>query len=335
MPGAGLVTVDRELLSCDDESVDVLVEVEVLVVVSPLAAGGASVEVFAPAPVDPQEPDVLPFLPFVPVVASAEAPLGEAVVVAEPLPVESLGVVVVDERVVVLSEVVCLSTLVLADESFVSAASAGAATRTVPARMVAMRRGDRNLPGSRHERRRQRALHPPQHDVLDLGRRAHLRALRVVPLRAQRHAQPRLRVAGRDDHDAQGEMMTIELDHVMVPARDKRAAARMLAELLGVPWAEDGVGPFVPVFVNDGLTLDFDEWPEPIPQIHHCFRVSEDEFDAILERIRAAGLPYRSEPHGPADAAVGRWNGGRLVYWDQPDGHVWQILTRSYARQGG
>lgn len=84
----------------------------------------------------------------------------------------------------------------------------------------------------------------------------------------------------------------IALDHLMVPSRDKRAAARRLAELLGVPWSETGVGPFVPVYVNAGLTLDFDEWTGPIPQIHYCFRVSEAAFDAILGRIRAAGLPY-------------------------------------------
>jgi hypothetical protein len=54
------------------------------------------------------------------------------------------------------------------------------------------------------------------------------------------------------------------------------------------------VGPFVPVFVNDGLTLDFDEWCDPIPMIHFCFRVSEDNFNTILHRIKAAGIAVRS-----------------------------------------
>lgn len=54
--------------------------------------------------------------------------------------------------------------------------------------------------------------------------------------------------------------MTIHLDHIMVPSRDKVASAKLLAELLGVPWSETDVGPFAPVFVNDALTLDFDEW---------------------------------------------------------------------------
>ena len=127
--------------------------------------------------------------------------------------------------------------------------------------------------------------------------------------------------------------MTIHLDHLMVPARDKLASARRLAELLGVPWAASGIGPFAPVYLNDGLTLDFDEWNEPVPRIHFCFRVSETEFDAILGRIRAAGIPYRSSVHGPVDSAVDTAHGGRIVYWSEPDGHYWEMLTESYARQ--
>ncbi len=127
--------------------------------------------------------------------------------------------------------------------------------------------------------------------------------------------------------------MKIALDHLMVPARDKIAAAKLLAGLLGVEWSETGVGPFAPVFVNDGLTLDFDEWAEPIPQIHYCFRVGQDDFDAILARIRAAGIPYRSQVHGPVDSRVDTQHGGGIVYWNEPDGHQWELLTVSYARQ--
>jgi catechol 2,3-dioxygenase-like lactoylglutathione lyase family enzyme len=127
--------------------------------------------------------------------------------------------------------------------------------------------------------------------------------------------------------------MAIELDHLLVPSHDRFAAARQLAELLGVPWAETGVGPFCPVYVNDGLTLDFDQAEGPFPVQHYCFRVPGDEFDAILGRIRAAGIAYRSAPHGADDMQVGHWNGGRLLYWNVPDGHVWELLTVSYARQ--
>lgn len=127
--------------------------------------------------------------------------------------------------------------------------------------------------------------------------------------------------------------MTVHLDHLLVPSRNKLAAAKQLAELLGVSWSETGVGPFAPVFVNDGLTLDFDEWPEPIPLVHYCFRVDAEEFDTILSRIQAAGIPYRSAVHGPVDYQVDTARGGRIVYWNVPDGHQWEMLTVSYARQ--
>ncbi|HEU0305758.1 MAG TPA: VOC family protein [Lysobacter sp.] len=127
--------------------------------------------------------------------------------------------------------------------------------------------------------------------------------------------------------------MSIELDHLLVPSRDRFAAARQLAGLLGVPWAETGVGPFCPVYVNDRLTLDFDQAEEGFPVLHFCFRVAQDEFDAILARIRAAGIAYRSTPHGATDLQVNTQHGGSIVYWNEPDGHVWELLTVSYARQ--
>lgn len=127
--------------------------------------------------------------------------------------------------------------------------------------------------------------------------------------------------------------MPILLDHMIVPARNRVAAARQLAGLLGVPWAEQAaIGPFSPVYVSASLTLDFDEWPEPIPRQHYCFRVSEEDFDAILARIQAAGLAYRSTPGGEDDGKINPAFGGRLVYWREPEGHVWEILTVSYAR---
>lgn len=127
--------------------------------------------------------------------------------------------------------------------------------------------------------------------------------------------------------------MSILLDHMIVPARNRVAAARQLAELLGVPWAEQAaIGPFSPVFVSASLTLDFDEWPEPLPRQHYCFRVSEEDFDAILGRIQAAGLAYRSTPGGEDDGKINPAFGGRLVYWREPEGHVWEVLTVSYAR---
>ena len=126
--------------------------------------------------------------------------------------------------------------------------------------------------------------------------------------------------------------MRIELDHTIVPSRDKVAAARQLAALLGVDWAETTAGPFAAVFVNDGLTLDFIDTQDEFPVYHFCFRVSDADFDAILGRLQAAGIRYRSEVRGPQDMAINHFMGGRGLYWNEPDGHQWEILTISYAR---
>ncbi len=125
--------------------------------------------------------------------------------------------------------------------------------------------------------------------------------------------------------------MTIELDHVIVSARNQRASVRLLADLLGVRCAKTGAGPFSPVYLNGGLTLDFVDDAGPFPVRHFCFRVGQKEFDAILGRIRAAGIRFRSTVRGPGDTQLSKELGN--VYWNEPDGHQWEILTVSYARQ--
>ena len=127
--------------------------------------------------------------------------------------------------------------------------------------------------------------------------------------------------------------MTIELDHTIVPSHHKTESGRRLAELLGVASGEAALGPFYAVYVNDGLTLDFIDTDASFPVYHFCFRVADAEFDAILGRIRAAGIDYRSSVRGPVDRRVGTDFGGRGIYWNEPDGHQWEMLTVSYARQ--
>jgi hypothetical protein len=126
--------------------------------------------------------------------------------------------------------------------------------------------------------------------------------------------------------------MPIELDHFIVPSRDKAKAAKLLADLLGVRSAPAQLGPFHSVYVNDGLTLDFVDSDEAFPIHHYAFRVTEADFDLIFGRINKAGIQYRSMPHGPMDMKINTDHGGRIVYWTEPDGHYWEILTVSYAR---
>jgi len=124
--------------------------------------------------------------------------------------------------------------------------------------------------------------------------------------------------------------MTIQLDHVIVPSRQPIASARLLAGLLGVSW-EASRGEFSPVYVNDSLTVDFME-RDQFQRYHLCFRVGEEDFDVILGRIQSAGLKYRSTPRGETDMIINRRLGGKNLYWEDSDGHLWEILTVSYAR---
>lgn len=127
--------------------------------------------------------------------------------------------------------------------------------------------------------------------------------------------------------------MTVELDHTIVPSRTRDESARRLAELLGVPCGPAREGPFFAVYVNSGLTLDYIQTDEPFEVYHFCFRVSESEFDQILGRLQAQGIPYRSSVAGDFDMKINTHYGGRMIYWNEPDGHQWEILTVSYARQ--
>lgn len=127
--------------------------------------------------------------------------------------------------------------------------------------------------------------------------------------------------------------MTIHLDHTIVPSRTRDESAQRLAALLGVPCGPAQAGPFYAVYVNDGLTLDFIQTDEAFPVYHFAFRVDEDDFDRILGRIRGAGIGYRSSVRGPTDNRINTDYGGRMIYWNEPDGHQWEILTSSYARE--
>jgi hypothetical protein len=131
--------------------------------------------------------------------------------------------------------------------------------------------------------------------------------------------------------------LRIELDHQIVPARNRQAASQRLADVLGVPWSpQAAAGPFSAVYVSDGLTLDFDTHDAQhgaLPVLHYCFRVDNATFDAIVSRLHALGIVSRSTPHGLADGRINTEHGGRIVYWSEPDGHVWEALTVSYARR--
>jgi catechol 2,3-dioxygenase-like lactoylglutathione lyase family enzyme len=124
--------------------------------------------------------------------------------------------------------------------------------------------------------------------------------------------------------------MAIELNHLIVPARDREQSARFYERILGFPY-EGPMGPFVAVRVPaQSITLDFDTWEQIEPQ-HYAFKVSEAEFDSIFGRIISEGIVYGSGPATPEDMSTNQWNGGRGVYFRDPAGHLLELLTRDYT----
>jgi extradiol dioxygenase family protein len=123
--------------------------------------------------------------------------------------------------------------------------------------------------------------------------------------------------------------MPVTLNHTIVAARDRWESARFLAGLLGRP-EPTPYGPFAVVELDNEVSLDYmDE--DPVVPRHYAFLVTEDDFDRILGRIRDRGLPYWADPFDRHPGEINANDGGRGVYWKDPDGHVLEIITRPYG----
>ena len=124
--------------------------------------------------------------------------------------------------------------------------------------------------------------------------------------------------------------MTVELNHTIVAARDKRAAATWFAAIMGLPAARP-FGPFMAVELAHGLTFDFASTAGDVAGQHYAFLVSEQEFDEIFGRIQAGDVPYWADPGQTRPGQINTRDGGRGVYFLHPDGHYLEILTRPYG----
>ena len=124
--------------------------------------------------------------------------------------------------------------------------------------------------------------------------------------------------------------MSIQLNHTIVSCRDQQRSASFLSEILGLPPASR-FARFLVVEADNGVSLDFAETSGPITAQHYAFLVGEEEFDAAFARIRGRDVPYWADPGRTQPGSVNTRDGGRGLYFEDPDGHLLEILTRPYG----
>jgi catechol 2,3-dioxygenase-like lactoylglutathione lyase family enzyme len=128
--------------------------------------------------------------------------------------------------------------------------------------------------------------------------------------------------------------VSIRFNHTIVHSRDKKQSATFLADILGLP-VPGSFGPFLVVELANGASLDFIDAGDfdVVPQ-HYAFLIDEEDFDAIFGRVRARGLDYWADPFKQQPGEINRNEGGRGFYFDDPDGHLLEVLTRPYGSGG-
>jgi catechol 2,3-dioxygenase-like lactoylglutathione lyase family enzyme len=123
--------------------------------------------------------------------------------------------------------------------------------------------------------------------------------------------------------------MAVELNHTIVHTHDKRAGARFVTDVLGLP--EPGsFGPFAVVELQNGVSLDFMDVEGEITTQHYAFLISEAEFDAVAGRLRERGAPTWADP-GRRTPGFNTNDGGRGLYFESPEGHLLEVLTVPYG----
>lgn len=127
--------------------------------------------------------------------------------------------------------------------------------------------------------------------------------------------------------------MAVKLNHTIVHARDKRRSAQFFADVLGLD-APAPFGPFLGVAVDNEVTLDFLETTDEIASQHYAFLVGEADFDAIFARIRQRNVQHWADPGRQRAGEINARDGGRGIYFEAPDGHLLEILTRPYGSGG-
>ncbi|MYU25294.1 VOC family protein [Streptomyces sp. SID8352] len=124
--------------------------------------------------------------------------------------------------------------------------------------------------------------------------------------------------------------MAVQFNHTIVLSRNREESAAFLAGILGLEVGEP-YAVFLPVRTANDVVLDFATVDTEIPPQHYAFLVSEEEFDAILERLVGAGVPVFADPQREHRGRINRGDGGRGVYFVDPSGHGMEAFTRPYG----
>jgi catechol 2,3-dioxygenase-like lactoylglutathione lyase family enzyme len=124
--------------------------------------------------------------------------------------------------------------------------------------------------------------------------------------------------------------VSVQLNHTIVSCRDQQRSAAFLSGILGLPTATR-FGRFLVVEADNGVSLDFAETSGQITAQHYAFLVGEDDFDAAFGRIRERDLPYWADPGQTQRDTINHRDGGRGLYFEDPDGHLLEIITRPYG----
>jgi catechol 2,3-dioxygenase-like lactoylglutathione lyase family enzyme len=124
--------------------------------------------------------------------------------------------------------------------------------------------------------------------------------------------------------------MPVQLNHTIINAEDRDATADFLVDVLGLQPAGT-YGPFRVVQVSNGVSLDVMQVPGPVHSQHYAFLVTEEEFDQIWDRIKERGLTFWADPFHSDEGRINTNDGGRGLYWLDPNGHNLEIITRPYG----
>jgi catechol 2,3-dioxygenase-like lactoylglutathione lyase family enzyme len=127
--------------------------------------------------------------------------------------------------------------------------------------------------------------------------------------------------------------MPVDFNHTIVWSRDAGASATFLADMLGLP-APKRWGPFQVVATANGVNVDFLQKEGRIAAQHYAFLVGEPEFDAVFGRVQKRGQLFWADPARTQQGQINHHDGGRGIYFETPDGHLLEVITRSYGSGG-